>query len=379
MRIGVVAGETSGDTLGAGLIEALQKKYPDICFSGVGGPKMKALGVQLLYPMERISIMGLDGLFENLLPILKIRRHVKRFFVDERIDAFVGVDVPDFNLGLELALRKHGIPTIHYVSPTVWAWRSYRIHKIRRAVDHMLTLFPFEAEFYSDHGIPVTCVGHPMADEIPNSDHTQEARSALGLNHTQKIVAILPGSRVREIEKLGAIFTEAGLLIQERYPDVHFLVPMASRETRRAFQNLCTSQLRRLSIDILDGNVRQAVAASDAAVVASGTAALETLLLGKPMAVAYRVSAMSYWFVRCFSEVEHYSMPNHLLPSAMVPEFIQHHATPTALAHVICDYLNNPRKVSELQREFSKTHEQLRGGGSELAAQVVVGTIAASD
>jgi len=379
MHIGVVAGETSGDALAAGLIGALQQQRPDVRISGIGGPKMSSLGAENLYPMERISIMGLDGLMENLPAILKIRRHVKQHFNHQQIDAFVGVDVPDFNLGLELALRRQGIPTIHYVSPTVWAWRGYRIHKIRRAVDHMLTLFPFEASFYKQHDVPVTCVGHPMADAIPNSDQTSEARSALELNTNQKIIALLPGSRVREIEKMGLLFVEAAARLHQQQPGIHFLVPMASMETRQAFEKLCGEHCKDLSFDVLDGDAHQAIAASDAILVASGTAALETLLFGKPMVVAYRVSTMSYWFVRCFSQVKHYSMPNHLLPSPMVPEFIQNDATPDALANSLLDYLNNPHKVSELQHEFSKVHEQLHGGGSELAAKAVLSTMTASD
>ncbi len=323
--------------------------------------------------------MGLDGLLENLSSILKIRSHVKRHFIDQQIDAFVGVDVPDFNMGLERALRKQGIPAIHYVSPTVWAWRGYRIHKIRRAVDHMLTLFPFEADYYRQHDIPVTCVGHPMADEIPDADQTLEARSALGLNTDQKIVSLLPGSRVREIEKMGLLFVEAALRLHQSHPGSHFLVPMASAQTRQEFETQCRPQLKKLSVDVLEGNARKAIAASDAVLVASGTAALETLLLGKPMVVAYRVSNMSYWFVRSFSQVKHYSMPNHLLPSPLVPEFIQNDATPDNLAGPLVEYLNNPHKVSELRREFSNVHEQLRGGGSELAASTVLSTMSASD
>lgn len=379
MHIGVVAGETSGDTLGAGLIAALKQQHPEMQFSGIGGPGMSALGAKILYPMEQISIMGLDGLLENFWSILNIRRHIKQHFLTQGIDAFVGVDVPDFNLALELGLRKRGVPTLHYVSPTVWAWRGYRIHKIRRAVNHMLTLFPFETSYYQDHNVPVTCVGHPMADEISCTDQTQNARSTLGLNNDQTVVALLPGSRVREIEKLGPIFIESALQIQQQHSNSRFLMPTASKETKEVLQNLCGSQLSKLSISILDGNARQAVAASDAVLVASGTAALETLLLGKPMVVAYRVSNLSYRFVRFFSRVKHYSMPNHLLPRPIVPEFIQGRVTPGKLAGAILNYLNNPQEVSELRREFSKVHEQMRGGGSKLAAQVVLSTIAASD
>ncbi len=372
MYVGVVAGETSGDYLGAGLIEALRKQAPSLRLAGIGGPRMQALGAKSLFPMDSISIMGIDGLVRSLWHIIQIRRSLARFFVQDPPDVFVGIDVPDFNLGLEERLRRAGIPTVHYVSPTVWAWRGYRIHRIHRAVSHMLTLFPFEADYYRRHGIAVSFVGHPIADQIDEQDHSVRARAELDLPADGPVIALLPGSRVSELARHAQLFAQTARRLHRRRPAVHFVAPFVSAETRGAFERALADGGDALPLTIVEGQSRRAMAAADVVLLASGTAALEAALLRKPMVVTYRTSLIMKWVVRLFSHVDHYSMPNNLLRRPLIPELLQDEALPENLVAALEAYLDDPARVRDLQQQFAGIHRDLKRGASERAAQVVL-------
>ncbi len=368
----MVAGEPSGDALGAGLIESLKSSLGDVGFFGIGGPKMASAGCDTIYDMERIGVMGLDGLVGKFLDIVRIRSNLYKMMVSNPPDLFVGIDVPDFNLSLEARLRKKNIPTVHYVSPTVWAWRGYRVHKIRRAVDHILTLFPFEAEFYRRNRIPVTCVGHPMADEIDPPDRVA-ARQKLGLEIPDhgKLVALLPGSRRSEISKLASIFLEVARIIHQADSSVQFVLPLANQTVAQTFGEV-TSLSGDLPITLLQEQSRLAMEAADAVVLASGTAALEAALLRRPHVVVYRVGVVTWWLVQMLKSVTHYSMPNQLLKEPVAPEFIQNQARPERIACALKRYLNDDREVDRLNRMFAQMHRQLKRGANLRASRAVI-------
>jgi lipid-A-disaccharide synthase len=368
VQIAIVAGEPSGDRLGAGLVRELLRRHPGLEIEGVGGPGMEDAGCRMLYHMDRIGVMGLDGLREKLGDILAIRRDLAKRWAANPPDAFVGVDVPDFNLGLEVRLRRRGIPCVHYVSPTVWAWRGYRIHKIRRAVDHMLALFPFEEKYYRQHRIPVTCVGHPMADQIGEPDPAA-ARSTLALTG-EPIVALLPGSRRSEVSRLAEPLLAAARQLMERYPDIRFVLPFANDGVRRVFAGVA-GDLSDLPLVAIDGNARLALEAADVAVLASGTASLEAALLRVPHVVVYRLPPVSFWLMGRLRQVDHFAMPNHLLPSPRVPELIQHQATPENIVAAVCAYLQNPDLMQQLRDEFAAIHQDLNRDADRLAGDVV--------
>jgi len=368
----MVAGEPSGDALGAGLIENLKSSLDNVGFFGIGGPKMAAAGCDTIYDMDRIGVMGLDGLVGKFLDIVRLRSNLYKMMVSNPPDLFIGIDVPDFNLALESRLRKKNILTVHYVSPTVWAWRGYRIHKIRRAVDHILTLFPFEADFYRNHQVPVTCVGHPMADEIKPPDRAA-ARQKLGLEIPDhgKLVALLPGSRRSEIVRLAAIFLETARIIHRSDPDVQFVLPFANETVARAFSEV-TGWAGDLPITLLQEQSRLAMEAADVVVLASGTAALEAALLRRPHVVVYRVGALTWWLVKRLKSVTHYSMPNQLLGQPVTPEFIQGEARPDSIAHALRRYLDDDREVDRLERMFAQMHEQLKRDANRRAGRAVI-------
>lgn len=371
MRVALVAGETSGDLLGAGLVREIAARARGATFEGIAGPRMCREGASTLYAMESISIMGLDGLVNNLRHILSIRNALFERFADTKPDVFVGIDVPDFNLGLEYRLRRAGIPTVHYVSPTVWAWRRYRLRKIRRAVNHMLTLFPFEARFYEERGIPVTFVGHPLADRIELLDRS-EARRRLGIATAGPIVALLPGSRSSEISRLGGLFVETALLLGDVVPGLRFVLPCAGAHIRDGLHHLVAEAGMEDRITLIDGNAQVALQAADVALLASGTAALEAALVATPMVVAYRVSPLSYHVVKWFTTVSHYSMPNHLLDTPVVPEFIQKDATAPRLAAAVREFLDDAARRECMRSRLSGIRESLAVGADRRAAQVVL-------
>jgi lipid-A-disaccharide synthase len=329
---------------------------------------MEDAGCHLLYDMDRIGVMGLDGLSEKLRDILAIRRDLTQRWSSNPPDVFVGVDVPDFNLGLEVRMRRRLVPCVHYVSPTVWAWRGYRIHKIRRAVSHMLALFPFEEAYYQKHGVEVTCVGHPMADEI-GEPNPHAARQTLDLAG-EPIVALLPGSRRSEVSRLAEPLVGAARRLLDRYPGIRFVLPFASPGVRQVFEEV-SGDTSDLPLTILQGNARLALEAADVAVLASGTASLEAALLRVPHVVVYRLSAFSYWLMRRLRQVDHFAMPNHLLPEPMVPELIQHAATPDNIVDAVCAYLQNPHRMQVLRSEFAALHNDLHRDADSLAADVV--------
>ncbi len=367
--IAIVAGEPSGDRLGAGLIREIREEIPQARFSGIGGPKMAEQGCELLYHMDRIGVIGLDGLREKLLDILRIRKQLAARWRQQEPAVFIGIDVPDFNIGLESRLKHSGIPCIHYVSPTVWAWRGYRIHKIKRSISHMLALFPFEADFYRRYQVPVTCVGHPMADEI-SEPNPQSARDALGFG-SGPLVALLPGSRRNEVKRLALPMVHAAHALLAQYPEIEFVLPFATDKVRETFYQ-ATGKLEDLPLTTLKGQSRLALEAADVAILASGTASLEAALLRVPHVVVYRLSRLSYWLVQRLRQVDHFAMPNHLLPAPMVPELIQDRVTPENIVEAVNGYLQNPERMNKIKLAFADIHAALKLDADKRAAEVVI-------
>ncbi|MDD9857931.1 MAG: lipid-A-disaccharide synthase [Gammaproteobacteria bacterium] len=385
LRVAMVAGEPSGDHLAAGLIEALRARRPATTFVGVGGPKMAAAGCEILFDMERIGVIGLDGLLGKLPGIVAIRRRLLARFTAAPPDLFVGVDAPDFNLGLEGKLKRTGVTCVHYVSPTVWAWRGYRIRKIRRCINHMLTLFPFEADYYRRHRVPVTCVGHPMADQISEPNRAA-ARRRLNLGDGL-LIALLPGSRRSEIARLGGVLIDAARRILEQHPGAEFVLPFANQAAAECFNTIAGRHDHGASgglpVHTLDAPsdppardwrtpARLALEACDVAILASGTAALEAALLRRPHIVVYKLAAVSYWLMRRLRHVDHYSMPNQLLPAPMVPELIQDRATAANIAEQTGRLLGDARRTADLERHFADLHRALRRGADARAADTVL-------
>ena len=376
-HIGIVAGESSGDALGAGLISELKRLYPGCRFTGIGGPGMRGSGCKILYEMEAIELIGLDGLCGKLGSILRIRSALYQQFITHPPDIFIGIDVPDFNLTLEEKLKKKGIKTVHYVSPTVWAWRGYRINKIRRAVDHMLALFPFEADFYKLHNVPVSYVGHPIADEICHPDR-ERARKQLELEIDQDevLVALLPGSRGSEIRRLAGVFADTVRCLSDDKPGIRFVLPFANEKVRKLYFDYVGNQSD-LPITYIDGKSRLVLEACNIALLASGTAALEAALLERPHVVAYRVSTLTWWLFKLLRHVTFYSMPNQLLETPLIPELIQKEATAKNMTTAIRQLIAVQSESQELELKFRKLREQLRLGANHRAAGIVARIIQA--
>ena len=374
LRIGIVANEPSGDMLGAGLMRELKIRVPEVVFDGIGGPLMEREGMVSLYPMERLSVMGLVEVLKHLPGLLSIRNALKRHFVAQPPDVFIGVDAPDFNLGLEKSLKSKGIPTIHYVSPTVWAWRPGRVKKIRASIDLMLSIFPFEVEFLKSHGVPVNYIGHPLADEIALETDQLVARGNLKIPFTSRVIAVLPGSRMSEIETLAATFLETARACVEQAPDLQFVVPLVNRTTRAAFETVWQEVAPELELMVLDGASRDAMLSADAVLSASGTATLEALLLKRPMVVAYRVNPLTYKIIKTFDLVKtpFIAIPNLLAGEEVAPEFIQDEATPEALSRALLNILNSPDKMVYIRSVYNRVHRQLRQDSSAKAADAVL-------
>ena len=372
MRIGIVAGEASGDLLAADLMQAIRARVPDVQFEGIAGPLMQAAGCQVLYPAEKLAVMGLVEVLGHLPELLRIRRNLRRRFLARPPDLFIGVDAPDFNLALERRLKAAGIPTVHYVSPSVWAWRQYRVRKIARSLDLMLTLFPFEADFYREHQVPVRFVGHPLADRIPERCQRRAVRLALKLPERGRILALLPGSRRSEVSRLAEPFLRTALWLRQQLPDLQFIAPLATAATREQFEAMRRRVAPDLPVTILEGQSREAMCAADAVLLASGTAALECMLLKRPMVVAYRLSPITYWLARRLSTVSHYSLPNHLAGRPLVPEIIQHELSPERLGEALLDYLRDPEASRALVAEFTELHHRLRQDASATAADAIL-------
>lgn len=369
--IGVVAGEVSGDMLGAGLVRALGAYPADFEFTGIAGPAMQSLGCKSRFPMERLTVMGLEGLFGRIREIFCIRRELKNYFLETRPDLFVGIDAPDFNLVLEKNLRRGGIPVVHYVSPTVWAWRRYRIRTIRKAVDMMLALFPFEVDFYHQHGVSVTLVGHPMVREIPSQPDVLQYKHELGINTEKRIVAILPGSRHSEIKRLASDFLQAASILADRHGNIQFVSAMPNDSLMNELQDLKKEQAPSLDLVCVTGRSREVMACADVIMLASGTAALEAAIIGRPMVVAYKVSTMTKLMVQLFASVDYYSMPNHLAGRPIVPELIQEQCTAENISREVSRYLEDEREVKKVTAIFSELRDSLDMDANENAAAAI--------
>ena len=367
LRVALVAGEASGDILGSGLMQAIKQRYPNAEFIGVGGSRMEAEGLKSYFPMERLAVMGLVEVLGRLFELLGRRRQLARDLIAAKPDVFIGIDAPDFNLGLELKLRRAGIKTVHYVSPSVWAWRQKRVLKIREACDLMLTLFPFEAQFYDEHQVPVRFVGHPLADAIPQQADRAGAREALDLPHDEPVVALMPGSRGGEVARLGELFLDAAIRLRALRPGVRFLLPCATSERREQLEQMLAG--RDLPLTLLNGRSHEALAACDAVLIASGTATLEALLYKRPMVVAYRVAPLTYRILKQLVKSPYISLPNLLAGRLLVPELIQDAATPEALAQAVAPLIDGGQVQTE---GFDVIHRALRRDASVSAADAVL-------
>jgi len=378
MRIGIVVGESSGDMLGAELVAKIKEMYPDAQFEGVAGPRMLQQGVASIVPMDKLTVMGIVEVLGRYWELLKIRDYIADYFIKNQPDIFIGIDYPDFNLSLETKLREAGIKTMHYVCPTVWAWRRGRTKKIERAADKVLCLFPFETQYLQHAGINAEFVGHPLADVIPEQtgdNDKKQARKEFKLNEKGEVVALLPGSRGTEIRYLAETFVQAAQYCVQRRPGLQFVLPVVSLKIRKQIEELISRQEDMPPIRIVDGQSRIAMAAADVVLVASGTATLEALLLKKPMVVAYRVADLTYILMKSLSYVKYYSLPNLLSGSQIVPELLQAKATPEALGAAVLHYLEYPDTMNSLVDKYALIHQQLKRNASERAAKAVMETI----
>jgi lipid-A-disaccharide synthase len=371
----MVAGEASGDILGAGLVKALKQRYPDARFVGIGGPKMIEEGFESLYPMDRLSVMGLVEVLGRLPELLRIRKELFKTVLELKPDAFIGIDAPDFNLNLERKLKENGIKAIHYVSPSVWAWREKRVFKIKKSVDLVLCLFPFEVDFYKKYQVPAVCVGHTLADAIPLKTNTQQARIDLALDADKPVVALLPGSRQGEVSKLGQLFLETALQVKQVKPNVQFVLPAANDDRYAQLVEL-TQEFPELNIKLLNGQSREAMASADVVLMASGTAALEGMLLKKPLVVSYILSGITAFLVKRMLKQPFVSLPNLLAGKQLVPELLQENATVDKLSNAVLHYLDDQSALDDLQKEFVELHQSLRLDADQAAAVAIAKLLA---
>ncbi len=371
--IAMVAGEASGDFLGAHLIEALKSSIPDARFAGIGGPKMQSAGFDSWFDLEKLAVRGYVEVLRHYAEITGIRRKLRRRLLAEAPALFIGVDAPDFNLDLEACLKRRGVPTIHYVSPSIWAWRRARLRHIGRAVNQMLVLFPFEVPIYRQANIPVAYVGHPLADAIALEDSTAAAREQLRLPGDRPVLALLPGSRQSELKYMAATFVRTAKLVHDLLPHAHFLVPLVSRETREMFETaLYAEDGLELPLTILFGHAREAIAASDAVLVASGTATLETALYGKPMVVTYKMADLSWSIMSRMGYQPYVGLPNIIAGEFIVPELLQEDATPENLAQALVNVHNDPVIRRRLPERLGAIHRGLRQDTAARAAAAVL-------
>ncbi|WP_232368514.1 lipid-A-disaccharide synthase [Azospira inquinata] len=376
MRIAMVAGEASGDLLASHLIGALKQRVPDAQFVGIGGPKMVAQGFDAWWPLEKLAVRGYAEVLRHYREIVGIRSSLQKRLLANPPDVFIGVDAPDFNLALETRLKKRGVPTVHYVSPSIWAWRAKRIHKIGAAVSRMLCLFPFEPELYEARGIPVTYVGHPLADIIPPDINRKAYREKLGLPLDRPIFAFLPGSRQSELQFMAETFVETARQILVRLPQALFLVPLATRETRLQFETaIYNRQAGQLPFKLLFGHAHDAMAAADTVLVASGTATLEAALIKRPMVIAYRMAPASWRLMKRMKYQPWVGLPNILSRCFVVPEFLQEDATPENLAQALVNEHQDKVVRAKVEGQFAQLHQQLRQNTAEKAAQAVLSLV----
>ncbi len=371
--IGIVAGEASGDLLGSHLILALQSVRSDLTFVGIGGAKMQATGMKVLFPMEKLAVRGYVEVLRHYLEILGIRRKLRAYFLANRPDIFIGIDAPDFNLDLEFALKQNGIPTIHYVSPSIWAWRGERIHKIKRAVTKVLALFPHEPKLYEDAGVPVEYVGHPLADMLPDYPKRAETRETMRIPPQAQVFALLPGSRQSEVTQLVHVYIGTAKLILKKLPNARFLMPLISRETRAIVeQALYDCDAQEMPITLLFGHAQDAMIVADAVLVASGTATLEAALLKRPMVITYRMPKASWWLMRPKGYQPYFGLPNILCERFVVPELMQDDATPENLAQALLNLMNDKIAVAQLEETFLALHQTLRQNTAQKAAAAIL-------
>ncbi|HGJ5873967.1 lipid-A-disaccharide synthase [Arsenophonus apicola] len=372
LTIGLVAGETSGDILGAGLIRALKQQVPNARFVGIAGPLMQAEGCEAWYEMEELAVMGIVEVLGRLPRLLQIRVDLTRRFAKLQPDVFVGIDAPDFNITLERKLKQTGIKTIHYVSPSVWAWRQDRVFKIGEATDLVLALLPFEKRFYDRYNIPCRFIGHTMADIIPLQPDKQAARAQLNITHDAKCLAILPGSRRTEVEMLSADFLQAAQILIKDFPQLQILVPLVNQQRRQQFEAIYREVSPTLPLNILDGQARLAMMAADVTLLASGTASLECMLVKCPMVVGYRMKPVTYWIAKRLVKIPFISLPNLLAGEELVKEFIQQDCQPEQLAASLKSLLNDEKKIEQLKQTFLQLHKSIRCHADQQAAEAVL-------
>lgn len=379
-KIAMVAGEASGDLLGFHLIQALKQQHPSLDIFGIAGPKMMGLGARSLYPIERLSVRGYLEVIRHLRGLLKLRKQLYLEILRQQPDVFIGIDAPDFNFWLERKLKAKGIPTIHYVSPSIWAWRAGRIHGIKRAVSHMLALFPFEPRLYQQVGVPVTYIGHPLADALPLTPDTAQAREKLKLKPSPVVIALLPGSRQSEVRAHADLMLQTAVqfdrLMRENGQQAQFLVPLVTRETRDLFTNAWHALLTQapetpIQLQIMFGHAHDAMTAADAVLVASGTATLEAALLKKPMVITYKMSKLSWQLLKRMHLQPYVGLPNILAGEGIVPELLQDSATPETLAQTLYNLLADKQGLAVLREKYLTIHRQLKQQSAEKAAAVV--------
>lgn len=369
LKIALVAGEHSGDLLGSGLIKALKQRHTNIEFVGVGGPLMQEQGLKSFFPMDDLAVMGIAEVFKQLPKLLKHRKQLVQYLTEQKPDVMIGIDAPDFNLTVEKRLKKAGIPTIHYVSPSVWAWRENRIKGIKQSVNHVLCLLPFEKDFYDKHQLQATFVGHPLADDIPLRWNQTDARKALGIDSEGKYLAILPGSRSGEIERMAPVFLSVAKRLASTYPELKFVAPMISEQRAEQFSDLVKQHAPELAIDTPIGHSRLTMAASDYLLLTSGTVALEALLIKRPMVVAYRFHWLSYQIIKRLFHAPFFSLPNLLAGREIVPELAQAEASEDNIEKELSSLIESDNH--ELLEQFTQIHQQLKVTASEKAADVV--------
>ena len=369
--IAMVAGEASGDTLGADLIKSLKQRYPNATFVGIGGPKMMAQGFESWFPMEKLSVMGLFEVLKHLPELLKIRSQLIKTLLDLKPDVFIGIDAPDFNSKVESIMKRHQIKSIHYVGPSVWAWREKRLLKIKKNVDGVLVLFPFEPSYYERYAIPVKYVGHPLANQFPEQPDVDNARLQLGLGRTEKITAILPGSRMSEIDRMADVYLQAAEKLYEVYPDMKFVIPCVHEKAKQRIQLAITQYAPHIKVLLVDGQSRQVIEACDQALVTSGTATLECALMKKPMVLSIIINSFSYWIMSKLVKTPWIGLPNILAQRDLVKELIQQEATADKIAlnmaKVIADTAIRNRQI----KAFEEQYRELKQNASELAADAL--------
>lgn len=370
LTVALVAGETSGDILGAGLIRSLKKHHPNIQFVGIAGPQMQAEGCKAWYEMEELSVMGIVEVLGRLRRILAIRRDITKRLIELKPDIFIGIDAPDFNLSLEGKLKQAGIKTIHYVSPSVWAWKQKRVFKIKRNTNLILAFLPFEKAFYDKFDVPCRFIGHKMADDIPLEPDQTAMRQQLGIPLDCQCLALLPGSRHAEVMLLSEPFLKAAQLLRDQFPDLHIVVPLANEKRKQEFERIKAEIAPQLNVQLLDGHAREAMIASNAAILASGTVALECMLAKCPMVVGYKMKAFTFWLAKKLIKTPYVSLPNILAGKEIVPELLQHDCTPENIANHVLPFLESDN--TELKATFLALHKQIRCNADEQAAQAVL-------